>query len=344
MTGTSPVISESHVTDVGGLAVHRSLPRHGRRMVGAWCFLDRFGPIDVTPERTMTVGPHPHIGLHTVTWLVQGEVLHSDSLGNQQPIRPGQLNLMTAGGGIAHAEDARERSRTLDGVQLWVAQLESTRHAPPSFAHHADLPHVDLPHGQATILVGEFAGSRSPAATDSALIGVDIAGSGSLDVPLDPAFEHAVAVLHGSVRIENTHASPNELVYLGTDRQGLALFLREGIPDTRSGRPAVPRGDRHVVELRRARSHGARARLPGLDRPHGSVPIGHDLVATHRGTPPVLVAVTVLGRDALDSTKLPTHDRARKSSDESLGGGTWEARRTMRRWRSFEPHRCRSTT
>jgi len=228
MTGTSPVISESHVTDVGGLAVHRSLPRHGRRMVGAWCFLDRFGPIDVTPERTMTVGPHPHIGLHTVTWVLQGEVLHSDSLGNQQPIRPGQLNLMTAGGGIAHAEDARERSRTLDGVQLWVAQLESTRHAPPLFAHHADLPHVDLPHGQATILVGEFAGSRSPAATDSALIGVDIAGSGSLDVPLDPAFEHAVAVLHGSVRIENAHASPNELVYLGTDRQGLALFLEKG--------------------------------------------------------------------------------------------------------------------
>ena len=228
MTGTSLVISESHVTDVGGLAVHRSLPRPGRRMVGAWCFLDRFGPIDVTPERTMTVGPHPHIGLHTVTWLLQGEVLHSDSLGNQQPIRPGQLNLMTAGRGIAHAEDARERSRALNGVQLWVAQPESTRHGPPSFAHHADLPHVDLPQGQATILVGEFAGSRSPAATDSALIGVDIAGSGSLDVPLDPAFEHAVAVLHGSVRIENAHASPNELVYLGTDRQGLALFLEKG--------------------------------------------------------------------------------------------------------------------
>src|SRR5664280_2273075 len=119
MTGPVLAISESQPTTVGGLPVHRSLPRHERRMVGAWCFLDRFGPIDVTPERTMTVGPHPHIGLHTVTWLLQGEVLHSDSLGNQQPIRPGQLNLMTAGGGIAHAEDARERSRTLDGVQLW---------------------------------------------------------------------------------------------------------------------------------------------------------------------------------------------------------------------------------
>ncbi len=228
MTGPSLVITESHVTDVGGLEVHRSLPRHGQRMVGAWCFLDRFGPIDVTPERTMTVGPHPHIGLHTVTWLLQGEVLHSDSLGNQQPIRPGQLNLMTAGSGIVHAEDARERSRALDGVQLWVAQLESTRHGPPSFAHHADLPRVDLPQGQATVLVGEFAGWRSPATMDSALMGVDIAASGPFDVPLDPAFEHAIAVLHGSVRIENSQASPNELVYLGTDRRGLALFLEEG--------------------------------------------------------------------------------------------------------------------
>ena len=98
-----PMVSDSRVTDVGGLLVHRALPQRGRRTVGAWCFLDRFGPIDVTPRRTMTVGPHPHIGLHTVTWLLSGQVLHSDSLGNQQLIRPGQLNLMTAGRGIAHA-------------------------------------------------------------------------------------------------------------------------------------------------------------------------------------------------------------------------------------------------
>ena len=149
MTGAELTISESHLADVGGLHVHRSLPRRGRRMVGAWCFLDRFGPIDVTPERTMIVGPHPHIGLHTVTWLLSGEVLHSDSLGNQQPIRPGQLNLMTAGRGIVHAEDARgQSSGRMDGVQLWVAQPESTRHGPPAFAHHADLPRVELVHAQ----------------------------------------------------------------------------------------------------------------------------------------------------------------------------------------------------
>ncbi len=229
MTGAELTISESHLADVGGLHVHRSLPRRGRRMIGAWCFLDRFGPIDVTPERTMIVGPHPHIGLHTVTWLLSGEVLHSDSLGNKQPIRPGQLNLMTAGRGIAHAEDARgQASGLMDGVQLWVAQREDSRHGPPAFAHHADLPRVDLGLAAATVLIGEFAGLRSPATVDSELVGVEIDGSGLLALTLDPTFEHAIAVLHGSVRVEDAGAELNELMYLGTGREDLELVLDPG--------------------------------------------------------------------------------------------------------------------
>jgi redox-sensitive bicupin YhaK (pirin superfamily) len=223
-----PTVSDSRVTDVGGLPVHRTLPQRGRRTVGAWCFLDRFGPIDVTPQRTMTVGPHPHIGLHTVTWLLSGQVLHSDSLGNQQPIRPGQLNLMTSGHSIVHAEDARGGPHGLmDGVQLWIAQPEATRHDPPSFAHHADLPMVDLPAARATVLVGEFAGARSPARTDSPLVGVDIAGSGRLDLPLEASFEHAVAVLHGGARIGDSVASPNQLMYIGAGRDGVRLDLMD---------------------------------------------------------------------------------------------------------------------
>jgi quercetin 2,3-dioxygenase len=221
-------VSESRVTDVGGLPVHRALPQRGRRTVGAWCFLDRFGPIDVTPQRTMTVGPHPHIGLHTVTWLLNGQVLHSDSLGNQQPIRPGQLNLMTSGHGIAHAEDARSAARGLmDGVQLWVAQPESTRHDPPSFAHHADLPTVELRGARATVLVGVFAGTRSPARTDSPLVGVDLAGGGRIDLPLEPSFEHAVAVLHGGARHADSIASPNQLMYVGPGRDAIRLDLTD---------------------------------------------------------------------------------------------------------------------
>jgi quercetin 2,3-dioxygenase len=224
----SLAISESHLTEVGGLPVHRSLPQRGRRMVGAWCFLDRFGPTAVSPDRTMMVGPHPHIGLHTVTWLLEGEVLHSDSLGNEQTIRPGQLNLMTSGRGIAHAEDGRAQTDgSMDGLQLWVAQPDATRHLSPSFAHCAELPRVDLSHGEATVILGEFAATRSPAPTDSPIVGVDIGGNGALELPLDPTFEYAVVVLRGDVRIGELNVTQNQLVYVGPGQDELDLTLGE---------------------------------------------------------------------------------------------------------------------
>jgi quercetin 2,3-dioxygenase len=229
MEEPEPALLESHLAEVGGVPVYRALPQRGRRMVGAWCFLDRFGPVNVTPQRTMTVGPHPHIGLHAVTWLLAGQVLHSDSLGTQQPIRPAQLNLMTAGAGIVHAEDSRgQAGGVLDGVQLWVAQPEATRHGPPSFAHHSVLPVVDLETAQATVLVGTFGPARSPAPVDSTLVGVDIAGGGVLQLPLDPTFEHGIFVLHGGPRIAGSKASPNQLVYVGTGREGIELDLADG--------------------------------------------------------------------------------------------------------------------
>jgi hypothetical protein len=224
----TPTITDSHVTEVGGLLVHRALPRHGRRTVGAWCFLDRFGPEDVTPQRTMTVGPHPHTGLHTVTWLLSGSVVHTDSLGNEQSIRPGQLNLMTSGQGIAHAEDGRgQPSGVVDGVQLWLAQPEGTRHGHPSFAHHEDLPAVGLSGATATVVIGEFAGAPSPARVDWPLLGVDLAGGGILDIPLESSFEHAIAVLHGNARLDGSLASPNQLMYIGAGRAGMRLELAE---------------------------------------------------------------------------------------------------------------------
>jgi quercetin 2,3-dioxygenase len=228
MTEPTLTISDSQLTEVGGLPVRRSLPRRERRMVGAWCFLDRFGPLDVTPQRTMTVGPHPHIGLHTVTWLLSGQVLHTDSLSNEQSIRPGQLNVMTAGEGIAHAEDARgQPGALLNGAQLWVAQPEATRHGPPSFAHHEDLPVVDLVRGRGTVLIGEFAGASSPARVDSPLVGVDLSADGPLELPLVPAFEYAIAVLHGSVELEGAAVAPNQLAYLGTGRDEIRLGVAE---------------------------------------------------------------------------------------------------------------------
>ena len=127
-----------------GFEVTRTLPNKHRRMVGAWCFLDAYGPHDLAGSPGMRVGPHPHIGLQTVSWLVAGEILHRDSLGTVQEIRPGQLNLMTAGRGISHSEETPAgHTGVLQGVQLWVALPDADRDVPPAFTHHADLPVLD---------------------------------------------------------------------------------------------------------------------------------------------------------------------------------------------------------
>ena len=217
----------SREASVGGMAVRRALPRRRRRTVGAWCFADHFGP--AAPPAAMQVGPHPHTGLQTVTWLVEGEVLHRDSLGSEQLIRPGQLNLMTAGHGVAHAEErpAGYEGGT-HGAQLWVAQPEATRDGPPAFEHHAELPRVAVGDSVVTVLVGEVAGERSPARTDTPLVGAEAATPGGrLVLPLDPAFEHALVVLAGAVVVGGATVGPGALAYLGEGRHGLALDAPE---------------------------------------------------------------------------------------------------------------------
>jgi redox-sensitive bicupin YhaK (pirin superfamily) len=217
-------VTPSRDADVGGVAVRRALPRRTRRTVGAWCFADHFGPAPAPPG--MAIGPHPHTGLHTVTWLVEGALVHRDSLGSEQPVRPGQLNLMTAGHGVAHAEETpgREPSRQ-HGVQLWVAQPEGTRHGPPAFEHHADLPVFGLGAARVTVLVGALAGAASPARADTPLLGAEIATSGDGTVPLalDPAFEHALVVLEGTLAVGDTAIRPGALAYLGRGRESLDL-------------------------------------------------------------------------------------------------------------------------
>src|SRR5918998_1713717 len=174
-------------------------------------------------------GQHPHTGLHTVTWLLDGEVLHRDSLGTEQVIRAGQLNLMTAGEGVTHSEEATGRYRgQLHGVQLWVAQPEATRHGPAAFEHHAELPQVELDNAVATVLVGELAGAVSPARRDTPLVGVDAAlGPGTGAWPLEPAFEHALVVLEGEVLAGEQVVRPGELAYLGIGRAQVVLSAAE---------------------------------------------------------------------------------------------------------------------
>lgn len=220
-------ISTSRAAEVGGLPVRRALPRRERRTVGAWCFVDHFGPVDAERSAAMQVGPHPHIGLHTVTWLLEGEVLHTDSLGTEQPIRPGQLNLMTAGGGIAHAESGQP-SDGCHGIQLWVAQPESTRHGAAAFEHHAELPQVELDGATATVLVGELAGAASPARHDTPLVGADLSlRTGTTTVPVDPAWEHALVVADGAAEVDGTTVKPGELAYLEPGRSELGLHVAD---------------------------------------------------------------------------------------------------------------------
>lgn len=229
-------ILEARATEVGGVPVRRLLPKRSRRMVGAWCFVDLFGPADATVA-PMRVGPHPHTGLHTVTWVLDGEVVHRDSLGHEQRIRPGQLNLMTAGRGVAHAEETPDRAgEALRGLQLWVAQPEATRHGDPAFEHHGALPEVSIGRADATVLLGELAGAASPARTDTALVGAEVRVHGPAVVPLDPSFEHAVAVVDGDVRIDGRGIAPGSLGYLGRGRDELGidgdarLLLVGGVP------------------------------------------------------------------------------------------------------------------
>jgi redox-sensitive bicupin YhaK (pirin superfamily) len=217
-------VTASRDADVGGVAVRRALPRRQRRTVGGWCFADHFGPAPAPPG--MAVGPHPHTGLHTVTWLVAGSLLHRDSLGSEQLVRPGQLNLMTAGLGVAHAEESPAGGPPHQhGIQLWVAQPETTRHGPPAFEHHPRLPEVGVGAARVTVLVGDLAGASSPARRDTPLVGAEIAttGDGAVPLELDPGFEHALVVLAGSLAVGDTAVGPGALAYLGWGREALDL-------------------------------------------------------------------------------------------------------------------------
>lgn len=222
-------ITESREATVGATTVRRALPRRGRRTVGAWCFADHMGPADVEPGRGIDIGPHPHASLQTVTWLLDGEILHRDSLGSEQVIRPGQLNLMTAGHGVAHAEEATGHYRgVLEGVQLWVAQPDATRAGEAAFEHHGSLPRLDLGRAVATVLVGEVGDAVSPARHDTPLAGVDLDLHGGVAVvPLRPEWEYALVVLRGAAGVDGTAVPPGRLAYLGLGRDELAVDAPE---------------------------------------------------------------------------------------------------------------------
>lgn len=200
------------------IRVQRTLPQRGRSLIGAWCFIDHYGPV----AARMDVPPHPHTGLQTVSWLFSGEVEHRDSAGVRAVVRPGELNLMTAGAGICHSEVSVDTGSVLHGVQLWVALPAAARDTARDFAHYAP-PLVSLPRAQARVFLGELAGSRSPTTTFSPLLGaqLDLGANAGFDVDVDPTFEHGVLCDSGTVEVDGTSLAIADLAYLSPGRSQL---------------------------------------------------------------------------------------------------------------------------
>lgn len=214
--------------------VRRLLPNLHRRMVGAWCFVDQYGPDDVARGPGMQVAPHPHTGLQTLSWLHEGEVLHRDSVGSVATIRPYELGLMTAGHGIAHAEQSPvEHPRLLHGAQLWIALPDASRDTEPAFEHHgaSELPTVETRNGlKATLMLGGFDGAASPGTAHTPIVGIDVdlraGASGAL--PLVPEFEYAVLAMAGRVEADGVPIEPGTMLYLGCGRHALPLRTLDG--------------------------------------------------------------------------------------------------------------------
>ncbi|MFC7340413.1 pirin family protein [Saccharopolyspora griseoalba] len=236
-----PELLRPRTVPLGGpraLMVGRTLPNRDRRMVGAWCFADFYGPADIAGQAGMQVPPHPHTGLQTVSWLLEGEVLHRDSLGNAQLIRPGELNLMTAGNGISHSEESpSDHSPILHGAQLWVALPAERRAIDPHFEHHGDLPEVPTPEGHVTVIMGELLGASSPARTYTPLIGAEITVNpgAELRVPVRRDFEHAVLALSDGLVVNGHEVATGEMLYAGLGCAEIAVgpgraLLLGGVP------------------------------------------------------------------------------------------------------------------
>jgi len=224
-------VTAARLARVGDLDVRRLLPLRQRRSVGAWCFVDHYGPASVDGVAGMRVPPHPHIGLQTVTWLLAGTVLHRDSLGSEQVIRPGQLNLMTAGRGIAHAEESPEdHDPWLHGVQLWLALPGAYRDTAPGFEHHADLPALRLGRLDTTVFAGSLAGVTSPTRVYSGVVGAEL--SAPVDaagiVPLAPGHEHLLFVAFGAATADGTELRPGSMLYLPPGRDSVAVTAPAG--------------------------------------------------------------------------------------------------------------------
>ncbi|HZD25977.1 MAG TPA: pirin family protein [Alphaproteobacteria bacterium] len=212
---------EGRPRDLGGFTVRRVLPHARRRMVGPFIFLDEMGPARFTPGQGIDVRPHPHIGLATVTYLFAGRIMHRDSLGYEQAIEPGAVNLMTAGRGITHSErtpaEDRGRGHDLHGIQTWLALPRGREEDEPAFAHHPahDLPRVPFDGGHARVLAGSAFGVASPAQVSwpTLYAEVELSAGGALELPAEVE-ERAVYPVAGALDLAHNRLRPGSLAVL----------------------------------------------------------------------------------------------------------------------------------
>ncbi|WP_028637287.1 pirin family protein [Nocardioides sp. URHA0032] len=206
------------------MRVRRTLPQRHRSLIGAWCFVDHYGPDDVADSGGMRVAPHPHTGLQTVSWLFTGEVEHRDSAGHHAMVRPGEVNLMTAGRGISHSEVSTPSTTSLHGAQLWVALPDSDRGTDPTFAHHAPDPVVGA-GWEARVFLGSLLGDTSPVPTYTPLLGAELLlePRTNLGLDVDEAFEHGVLVDTGILGVHGIEGKQHDLAYVPPGRRTLTL-------------------------------------------------------------------------------------------------------------------------
>jgi len=216
-------ILSPRVTDLGGFSVRRLLPTAKRKMVGPWIFFDEMGPADFPAGEGINVLPHPHIGIATVTYLFDGEILHRDSVGSYQPIRPGDINLMVAGRGIAHSERERPEVTATDhrlhGLQLWLALPESQEETEPAFHHYPDddIPAVEINGVSVRIMIGSAYGITSPVRQFSETLYLEAILEAGQSLTLPEAPERAVYVVSGALRAHGSELHTHTMTVFSSE-------------------------------------------------------------------------------------------------------------------------------
>lgn len=210
-----------------GTVIARALPHREKRMIGAWCFLDHAGPVVFQEGQGLDIGPHPHIGLQTFTWMIEGTLMHSDSLGSKQLIQPKQVNLMTAGYGISHTEVTPAQETQLHTAQLWIALPDAQRNMPAKFQHYAELPVIQHDQIECQILVGEFLGQSSPVEVYSPLLAVDLSTTqhSQTRLQLKPEFEYAVLLLSGAAQVNGSTLTTENMMVFPTGSSEIEVAL-----------------------------------------------------------------------------------------------------------------------